>query len=126
MRPKPPVLKNDGAVKAGRLGADLPASPLAEELSACLVEAQGLRIERIVSTGQVTPEGDWYDQAWDEFVLLMSGAARLLIEGEDEDRVLEPGDWLLLPAHCRHRVTWTRASPPTVWLAVHYQGEDAS
>jgi len=43
------------------------------------------------------------------------------IEGEDEDRELEAGDWVLLPAHCRHRVTWTQSTPPTVWLAIHYQ-----
>jgi len=79
-----------------------------------------MRIERIVSTGQVTPEGEWYDQEGDEFVFLVEGAARLHIEGEHEDRKLNEGDWISLPAHCRHRVTWTRDDPPTVWLAVHY------
>lgn len=79
-----------------------------------------MRIERIVSTGQVAAEGEWYDQASDEFVLVVAGAARLRIEGEPEDRKLDEGDWILLPAHCCHRVTWTRADPPTVWLAVHF------
>jgi cupin 2 domain-containing protein len=51
---------------------------------------------------------------------LVDGAARLSIEGEREDRELGEGDWILLPAHCRHRVTWTRAEPPTVWLAVFF------
>lgn len=85
------------------------------------MEAPGLRLERIISTGQAMPEGDWYDQAWDEFVVLVSGAARLRIEGEDEDRALEAGDWILLPAHCRHRVAWTQTAPPAVWLAIHYE-----
>jgi cupin 2 domain-containing protein len=53
-------------------------------------------------------------------VLVVAGAARLRIEGEQADRELGEGDWILLPAHCRHRVTWTRAEPPTVWLAMHF------
>lgn len=120
-------------VKAGRLGDGLPSAPQAEELIDILLEAPGLRLERIVSSGQVTPkvsgpgqEDAWYDQTWDEFVLLVSGAGRLRIEGETQDRDLKPGDWLLLPAHCRHRVTWTQESPPAVWLAIHYDGADGS
>ena len=84
-----------------------------------LLERRGVRIERIVSTGQVTPDGQWYDQETDEWVLVVEGAARLRIEGEETDRELNEGDWILLPARCRHRVTWTRAAPPTVWLAIH-------
>ena len=97
----------------------LPERPLAEELVDILEERPGTRIERIVSTGQATPEGEWYDQETDEFVLVVSGAARLRIENEPEDRALNEGDWIMLPAHCRHRVTWTRDDPPTVWLAIH-------
>ena len=106
--------------KAGSLGRDLPAGPLAAELTETLQRGKGLRIERIVSTGQATPEGEWYDQEDDEWVLLVAGAARLLIAGEAQARELRPGDWLLLPAHCRHRVTWTESDPPTVWLAIHF------
>jgi cupin 2 domain-containing protein len=108
-------------VKAGSLRDGLPDEPLNDELVDFLMESSDLRLERIVSTGQASPEGEWYDQRWDEFVVLISGAARLRIEGEDEDRALEAGDWVLLPAHCRHRVTWTQSRPPTVWLAIHYQ-----
>jgi cupin 2 domain-containing protein len=99
----------------------LPARPLPDEVVDLLLERSGLRIERIVSTGQTTPEGQWYDQETDEWVLLVEGAARLRIEGEQADRELSEGDWILLPAHCRHRVTWTRAEPPTVWLAIHFR-----
>jgi len=116
LRPRPDV-----SVQAGHLGDGLPAEPQAEELVDTLMQSPGLRIERIVSTGQATPEGDWYDQVWDEFVLLVAGAARLRIEGEEEDRAMQVGDWILLPAHCRHRVEWTQSTPPTVWLAIHYQ-----
>jgi cupin 2 domain-containing protein len=107
------------AVKAGNLGDDLPARPLAGEITQTLYRRAGLRIERIVSTGQATPEGEWYDQEDDEWVLVVAGAARVLIAGEARERELAAGDWLLLPAHCRHRVTWTESDPPTVWLAVH-------
>ena len=115
MRPE-----SDGLVKAGSLGESLPDEPQPEELFHILLESRGLRVERIVSTGQRMAEFEWYDQEWDEFVLLSSGAAHILIEGESEVRVLKPGDWMLLPAHCRHRVTWTQADPPTIWLALHY------
>jgi cupin 2 domain-containing protein len=109
----------DGAPTTGSVRRDLPAQPLPEEVVDILLRRPGLRVERIVSTGQATPDGEWYDQESDEFVLLVAGAARLRIEGEHEDRALEEGDWLCLPAHCRHRVTWTRAEPATIWLAVH-------
>jgi cupin 2 domain-containing protein len=108
-------------VKAGNLERDLPARPLPEEVFDLLIERPGLRIERIVSSGQATPEGQWYDQETDEWVLVIAGAARVRIEGEGTDRELGEGDWILLPAHCRHRVTWTRSEPPTVWLAVHFR-----
>lgn len=108
-------------VKTGNLRRDLPARPLPDEIFDVLVERPGLRIERIVSTGQTTPEGQWYDQEADEWVLVIAGAARLRIEGEGTDRDLGEGDWILLPARCRHRVTWTRSEPPTVWLAIHFR-----
>jgi len=108
-------------IKTGNLRSGLPAQPLPDEVVDLLVEHPGLRIERIVSTGQATPEGQWYDQDSDELVLVVDGTARLSIEGESEERELGEGDWILLPAHCRHRVTWTRAEPPTVWLAIHFR-----
>ena len=107
------------AVKAGSLLSRLPARPLPHEAVETLVERPGLRIERIVSTGQATPEGQWYDRETDEWVLVVRGRARLRIAGEAQDRDLGEGDFLLLPAHCRHRVTWTEPDMPTVWLAVH-------
>lgn len=107
-------------VKAGCLTGTLPEGFEAAELFDTLVRAPGFHIERIVSTGQSTPDGAWFDQASDEFVVLVAGAARLQIDGEPGERMLEPGDWLLLPARCRHRVTWTQGSPPTIWLAIHF------
>lgn len=89
------------------------------ELLETLIERSGIRIERIVSTGQATPEGVWYDQPDDEWVLLLSGSACLLIQGEPEPLLLQQGDYLLLPARCRHRVEWTDEKKQTVWLACH-------
>ncbi|MCW5772778.1 MAG: cupin domain-containing protein [Rhodospirillaceae bacterium] len=91
----------------------------AEEQVFALLERPGLRIERIVSTGQASPPGFWYDQPGGEWVLLVEGAAAVEFEGEPEPVRLGPGDYLWIPAHRRHRVAWTAADRPTVWLAVH-------
>lgn len=85
-----------------------------------LVENGRLRLERIVSFGQATPPGEWYDQERDEWVVLLSGEALLAFEGDAEPLRLRPGDHLLIPAHRRHRVVWTAPGAPTVWLALHY------
>ena len=100
------------------LYADLPAAAAAEQITE-LFARPGVRIERIVSTGRASPPGFWYDQAHTEWVALLAGAARLRFEDEAEARVLAPGDWLEIAPHRRHRVEWTQADPPTVWLAVH-------
>ena len=83
-----------------------------------LLAREGVRIERIVSTGQSTPADKPYDQGHDEWVLLLAGGAGLWIEGEGE-RALRPGDHVLIAAHRRHRVTWTATGEVTIWLAVH-------
>jgi len=90
----------------------------AEEAVETLLRGDGVRVERIVSHGQASPDGYWYDQDEAEWVLVLSGRARLTIEGETEDRALGPGDSVFLPAHCRHRVAWTEPRTPTVWLAI--------
>lgn len=105
---------------SGNLFAGLPDS-LPEELLEPLAEGGRFRLLRIVSTGQATPAGEWYDQPEDEWVVVLSGRAGLRVEGETI-REMAPGDWLLLPARCRHRVEWTAAGQPTVWLALHFAG----
>jgi cupin 2 domain-containing protein len=96
-----------------------PAS--AGEVTTTLASRPGALVERIVSTGQASPPGFWYDQDWTEWVIVLAGEASVQIEGEAASRTLGPGDWLELPAHVRHRVEWTRADPATVWLAVHWK-----
>jgi cupin 2 domain-containing protein len=107
-------------MKAANLFADIPAV-IVDEIFEPLVETPSLKLERIVSAGQATPRETWYDQERDEWVILLSGSAGLLFEGEAEPLVLSPGDYVLLRAHHRHRVEWTEDR--TVWLALHYSSE---
>jgi len=93
----------------------------AGERVATLMTKPGLRIERIVSRGQASPPGFWYDQAEAEWVLVLAGRARLRFADETQAQVLEPGDWLDIPPHRRHRVDWTDPTVPTVWLAIFYR-----
>jgi cupin 2 domain-containing protein len=99
------------------LFAQIPSS-LQEELTETLVNVASLRIERIVSHGHTSPAGFWYDQKEHEWVVVLRGAARL--QFEDELVELKPGDFVNIPAHRKHRVDWTTADEPTVWLAVFY------
>ncbi len=100
----------------GHLYADNPRTDT--ERSDCLRLGPGARIERIVSWGQASPPGYWYDQAEGEWVVLLSGAARLRLQDPDEEIALAPGDWLWIAAHRRHRVEWTAPDVASVWLAV--------
>lgn len=84
-----------------------------------LLKAPGCRIERIVSHGQSSPPDFWYDQTWDEWILLLQGQACLRLESRAEPLQLQPGDYLLIPARERHRVESTAPDQATVWLAVH-------
>jgi len=100
--------------------SDLPQH-LPDELVTTLLEATNVRIERIVSHGHASPEGVWFDQDQHEWVMVLKGAARLRFEGDDQVVEMKPGDFLNIPAHSRHRVEWTTADEPTIWLAVHYK-----
>ena len=93
---------------------------ITEEILQVLLATGNFRLERIVSAGQATP-GEWYDQDTHEWVALLTGSAGLRFADEPEPRALAPGDYLLIPAHRRHRVEWTDPVRPTVWLALHYR-----
>ncbi len=95
----------------------IPDSPGAEWFEK-LVENRQMTIERIVSRGHCSPPGFWYDQDWDEWVLLLAGNAGLAFENGDSVELI-PGDHVLIPAHVKHRVAWTAADAETIWLAVH-------
>ncbi|MDR0280745.1 MAG: cupin domain-containing protein [Paucimonas sp.] len=95
--------------------------PSVDERFDDLLKRPGVRVERILSNGQSSPPDFWYDQDEGEWVLVLSGSAAVRLEHEAEARVLGPGDFLDIPARCRHRVEWTDAGQPTLWLAVFYQ-----
>lgn len=108
-------LLRDHLPSVGEAASDEQAEQVVE-----LLRQDGLRIERIVSTGQASPPGFWYDQDEAEWVLLLSGAAGLRFEDEDRVRELETGDQVYINAHRRHRVEWTRKGEPTIWLALFW------
>ena len=101
--------------------ANLPQQ-LPDELVETLLTAQHIRIERIVSHGHASPEGFWYDQDHDEWVMVVTGAAALRFADDQRLVRLRAGDYLNIPAHVKHRVEWTTPEEPTIWLAVHYRG----
>lgn len=106
------------SIETGNLFDGLPET-LSEEQFSTLVAGGGCRLVRIVSTGQASPVGFWYDQDEAEWVVVLRGRARLLIEGDAAPHDLRAGDHVMIPAHVRHRVEWTDPDQPTVWLALH-------
>lgn len=94
---------------------------IAEEIFEILAEAPTVRIERIVSRGHASPKDFWYDQENDEFVILIKGRARLMFKESPDPVFLNVGDYVTIPARCRHRVEWTDPTDATIWLAVHFR-----
>ena len=108
-------------MKAENLLDNLPAA-LPEELFTTILQADGLRVERIVSQGHASPPGFWYDQEENELVIVLEGSAAVQFEGDAEPVELRRGSYLNIPAHTRHRVAWADPTEKTVWLAIHYRG----
>lgn len=94
-----------------------PEASGAGEITEPLLRRGGVRIERILSTGQVSPADFWYDQAEDEWVSVVQGNAVLQWD-DDAFTELSAGDWILIPAHKKHRVQWTSTAPPCIWLVM--------
>jgi cupin 2 domain-containing protein len=103
----------------GNIFANLP-NQTTEEVFQILQQTPGVKIERIISTGQATPADQWYDQAQPEWILLLSGSAGLRFDTEATVQTLHPGDFVNIPAHQRHRVEWTASTEVTIWLAIYY------
>ncbi len=100
--------------------SSIPAS-IPKELFEDILITDRFKIERIVSKGHASPEGFWYDQDENEWVLLLKGRAGLLFEGGDGVVELGPGDYINIPAHLKHRVEWTDPDIETVWLAIMWE-----
>jgi cupin 2 domain-containing protein len=100
---------------------ELPDGPSSEERLDRLAGGGDVLVERIVSTGQVTPPGEWLEQDRDEWVVLLQGDAELsFVDGSRTSLVR--GDHVLIPAGVPHRVERTSAEPACIWLAVHAAG----
>lgn len=95
----------------------LPCNPGAKEEFHQLLQGKSFRLEHIVSHGECSPPGFWYDQEEEEWVTLLRGEATLAYDDETT-LSLRPGDAVLIPAHRRHRVA--SVSPDAVWLALHF------
>ncbi|MBD3634296.1 MAG: cupin domain-containing protein [Methylophaga sp.] len=98
--------------------SDLPTS-LDQEVFEDILNRENIRIERIISQGHSAPETGWFDQDKNEWVIVLTGSASLLFEGQDEIE-LSAGDYLMIPAHQRHRVLKTDPEQPTIWLAIFF------
>jgi cupin 2 domain-containing protein len=106
-------------IEVGNLFANVPLNLQAEQITE-LLTCRNLKIARIVSHGQASPPGFWYDQDDDEWVILLTGSAGLRFEQEEAATALGVGDYVHIPAHTRHRVEWTDPSHATIWLAIHH------
>jgi cupin 2 domain-containing protein len=93
-------------------------SPVEYELFEEILSNNDILIERIISTGQKTPEGKWLQQDRDEWVMLLQGEAKLSFEN-DGSLILKKGDYIFIPTAARHRVEYTSVEPPCVWIAIH-------
>ncbi len=106
-------------MKVSNLLENIPTE-LPEELIEVLASSENVRIERIVSRGHTSPEDFWYDQDQNEFVLLLKGKAELEFSDLGKTIMLDEGDSLIIPAHQRHLVSWTKPETDTIWLVVYY------
>ena len=106
-------------MQSGNIFSTIPQGTDKETIEVILGSGN-LRIERIISGRHSTPDGQWYDQEQDEWVILLLGSAAVMFEGSSEAITLRPGDYVSIPAHVKHRVEWTERGEETIWLAVHY------
>jgi len=108
------------------LYSDLPVGQdLDAELVDVLAESSEVRVERIVSTGQASPDAFWYDSKQAEWVVVLKGEAKLRFADDQQTLHMKPGDHVTIPAHRKHRVEWTTSEGPTVWLAIFYNDRAA-
>ncbi|MDD9194666.1 cupin domain-containing protein [Aliivibrio sp. S3MY1] len=92
---------------------------LSNEVFTDLVTSHSVRIERIVSSGQRSPESGWYVQDENEWVLVLEGFGSIAFE-DGTEKTLCKGDYLTIPAHQKHKVSKTDPDNLTIWLAVFY------
>ena len=90
-----------------------------DEFFEVLLNNPAFKMERIISQGHVSPDNFWYDQDKNEFVLLISGSAKISFENEGIVEII-PGDYFIIPAHKKHRVEFTQPAEKTIWLTLYF------
>jgi cupin 2 domain-containing protein len=105
-------------MKSQNIFSNIPRN-LDKELFQSLLTHDTVTIERIISKGQQSPESGWHDQDKNEWVMVLKGKAVLSFEDQSAIQLNE-GDFINIPSHKKHKVTWTDPDKETVWLAVHY------
>ena len=93
---------------------------LPTEIFETIIQAPNITIERIISRGHLSPSDFWYDQDKNEWVIVLKGRAEVKFAENEEMVEMKPGDYINIPAHCKHRIEWTDPDEDTIWLAVHY------
>ena len=93
---------------------------LSDEIVDVIFQSEIIRIERIISDGQASPDNFWYDQDENEWVILLKGKAKIKYQDQSEQNLTE-GDYIFIPSHKKHRVEWTDNNTKTVWLAMFFK-----
>lgn len=91
-----------------------------EEIFECLIDSKSIKIEKIISKGQITADNAYYNQDRNEWLILLQGEAIISFKEPLKEISMNVGDYLLIPAHQLHRVEWTPTDKITLWLAIHF------
>ena len=98
---------------------ELVPADISDELLENIVSSASMRIERIISKGHASPASGWYDQDEHEWVIVLKGEAKIEIANQALVHLVS-GSYLNIPAHTRHKVSWTDPDTETIWLAIYY------
>ena len=114
-------LKMNEAIKinSGNFFANIPRN-IDDEVFDTILASDGCEIKRIISKGHQSSPNYWYDQERNEWVMVLKGAAALKFENSKKILEMMPGDYVHIPAHCKHRVEWTDPDVETIWLAMYF------
>jgi len=112
-------MKKGTTFKSGNFFFDIPRQ-VNDEVFDTILNADTVEIKRIVSRGQNSPADYWYDQEKSEWVMVLKGASKLKFKDDQSIVEMMPGDFICIPAHCKHRVEWTDPDVETIWLAIFY------
>jgi cupin 2 domain-containing protein len=106
-------------IKFGNFFSSIPRH-MSDEVFDTVLTSDGCKIKRIISKGHQSPPDYWYDQERNEWVMVLKGSAALKFKNSKEIVEMIPGDYVFIPAHCKHRVERTDPEVETIWLAVYF------